>query len=86
MFVLPLSCVAFDKVPGGWFWEWRLGGTEPASLRAQNPRTSKDFNTLASNPMAMVDSKWKKTPRDPSTFSEGDWGHSYVGFEGPSTF
>ena len=24
--------------------------------------------------------------RDPSTFSEGDWRHSYVGFEGPSTF
>ena len=23
---------------------------------------------------------------DPSTFSEGDWRHSYVGFEGPSTF
>ena len=22
-------------------------------------------------------------PRDPSTFSEGDWRHSYVGFEGP---
>ena len=25
-------------------------------------------------------------PRAPSTFSEGDWRHSYVGFEGPSTF
>ena len=25
-------------------------------------------------------------PRDPSTFSEGDWRHSYVGFEGLSTF
>ena len=25
-------------------------------------------------------------PRDPSTFSEDDWRHSYVGLEGPSTF
>ena len=24
-------------------------------------------------------------PRDPSTFSEGDWRHRYVGLEGPST-
>ena len=24
--------------------------------------------------------------RDPSTFSEGDWRHCYVGLEGPSTF
>ena len=25
-------------------------------------------------------------PRDPSTFSDGDRRHSYVGMEGPSTF
>ena len=24
--------------------------------------------------------------RDPSTFSEGDWRHCYVGLEGPGTF
>ena len=25
-------------------------------------------------------------PRDPNTFSEGDWRHCYVGVEGPITF
>ena len=45
-----------------------------------------------SNPHTMVRKATKTNthyiplPRDPSTFSEGDWGHSYVGLEGPSTF
>ena len=42
--------------------------------------------------MGLGDQNEKKTinqhplPRDPNTFSEGDWRHCYVGVEGPITF
>ena len=40
--------------------------------------------------MALIVEYAKETvdpfPRDPNTFSEGDWRHCYVGVEGPITF
>ena len=53
---------------------------------AMFPQASRALEAMISHGFSELRTRSPFPYRDRSTFSQGDWRHSYVGFEGPSTF